>query len=271
MHPKIIIGRSVILVDKPKGPTSFDVVERVSKALGVAKAGHAGTLDPNATGLLLIALGESRKAMPVLSGLDKDYTGTMRIHCDVGRKAVEQALLSFKGVITQTPPVRSAVARRPRKRKVYKIELLGMHGRDAEFRVLCEAGTYIRTIAHEAGEKLGCGAHLIKLRRTNIGPFSVSDAVTPEDIEKSRNLGKSLMTLEEAITRLGLPSITIKDAYEKLIRNGSPVRREFVAGSNGKPAEDDIVPVFGDGGRIICLSRYVGSGKIVAKTDRVFL
>ncbi|MCD6495984.1 MAG: RNA-guided pseudouridylation complex pseudouridine synthase subunit Cbf5 [Candidatus Aenigmarchaeota archaeon] len=271
MPSELSTGRSIILVDKPKGPTSFDIVESVSRALGVAKAGHAGTLDPNATGLLVIALGEARKAMPVLSGLDKEYTGTMRIHCDADRKVVEESLLSFRGTITQTPPVRSAVARRPRKRRVYDIELIGMDGRNATFRVLCEAGTYIRKIAHDAGEKIGCGAHLTELRRTKVGPFSVDDAAGIDDIEKRRNMEKALMTLEVAISRLGLPSITVKDAYEKLIRNGSPVRREFVVSMNGKAHEDEIVPVFTEDGKIICLSRYAGSSGTIAKTDRVFI
>jgi len=112
MSLKKLLHSSVILIDKPKGPTSFDIVEKVSKFLKVSKAGHSGTLDPNGTGLLVIALGEARKAMPVLTGLDKEYIGVMKLHGDIEKEGVTRVLMSFNGVITQMPPVKSAVARR---------------------------------------------------------------------------------------------------------------------------------------------------------------
>ena len=105
MHGGDVPGRDVILIDKPAGPTSFDVVGLVSGLLGVRKAGHSGTLDPNATGLLLIALGEARKAMPVLAGLDKEYVGVARLHGDADEGGVREALSSFRGEITQVPVV----------------------------------------------------------------------------------------------------------------------------------------------------------------------
>jgi H/ACA ribonucleoprotein complex subunit 4 len=268
-----LLHSSVILVDKPAGPTSFDIVERVSKILKVRKAGHSGTLDPNATGLLLIALGEARKAMPVLTGLDKEYVGVMKIHGDVDRKLVEEALKSFEGEITQVPPVRSAVARKPRKRLVHEIEVLERDGRDVKFRVLCEAGTYVRLIAHDAGEKLGCGAHLVELRRTRVGPFSVDDSVALMELGKmsGKKLEKVLMPLEDALERLQLPKLVIKSESEVVVRNGSPVRKDFVKSVTRKPKEGEYIGVFNESGKIVCLASYVGKGDTVAKTDRVLL
>ncbi len=276
--------RSVILIDKPGGPTSFDVVETVSGMLGVKKAGHTGTLDPNATGLLVIALGEARKAMPVLTGLDKEYVGVIVLHGEVPLAKLKRAMTGFVGEITQTPPVRSAVARRPRQRRVHDIELLGLDGRRAEFRVMCEAGTYIRKIAHDLGESLGCGAHLLQLRRTMVGPFSVDKAVTIEELKKLLGSGKvpgdvpkgSLMPLEEALDIIGLPRIVIKDEYEGKVRNGSPIHQEFVkssrhAGGEGAK-EGSYVGVFNEHGLVVCLATMLaGDAGAVAKTERVFL
>jgi len=268
-----LLHSSLILIDKPRGPTSFDVVERISNILGVRKAGHTGTLDPNATGLLVIALGEARKAMPVFTQMNKEYAGTMKVHCDADEKTVEDALLSFKDVITQIPPVKSAVARRPRKRKVYEIEVLQKLGRDVKFRVLCEAGTYIRKIAHDAGEKVGCGAHLTQLRRTMVGPFAVEHAVTPEKLEKMHGsaLEDLLIPLEDALGRLGLPGLSISKQAEAHVRNGAPVSADFVTGMSGKPEPGKNVGVYDGNGKIICLAVYTGGKRTAAKTDRVFM
>jgi H/ACA ribonucleoprotein complex subunit 4 len=270
-----VLERSVILVDKPPGMTSFDVVEKVSGLLGVRKAGHTGTLDPNATGLLVIALGEARKAMPVLTGLDKEYAGVMRLHADVGESELKKALSAFEGEITQTPPVRSAVARRPRKRTVHATELLGMNGRDARFRVRCQAGTYIRKIAHDLGEKLGCGAHLVELRRTLVGPFRLGDAVPIAELEAAdgwrRLPERTIMPLEKALRIIGLPALVIRDEHEPQVRNGSPVREAFVSGMPPGRPEGAYAVVLNGSGKAVCLARFLGSGDSVAKTERVFL
>jgi H/ACA ribonucleoprotein complex subunit 4 len=273
MKPEKGTNRSVILIDKPPGLTSFETVELVSKILGVKKAGHSGTLDPNATGLLLIALAEARKAMPVLTGLDKEYVGVMRLHGDVADSDLEKALKSFKGEITQVPPVKSAVARKPRKRVVHEMELLGRRGRDVKFRVLCEAGTYIRKIAHDAGQSLGCGAHLVELRRTRVGPFSIENAVTVSELERmpESEVSKVQIGLEHALDMIKLPRIVIKNEYEPQIRNGSPARKDFVKAIPKNIKEGDYAGVFREDGKIISLSRFIGRVGTVAKTDRVFL
>lgn len=272
MMDKKKVHKSIILIDKPKGPTSFDIVERVTKKLGVKKGGHTGTLDPNATGLMVIALGEARKAMPVLMGLDKEYIGIMKLHGEADKKKINDVLKTFVGEITQVPPVKSAVARKPRKRIVHSINVLKIDKRDVTFKVLCQAGTYIRKIASDSGEKLGFGAHLIELRRTKVGPFSIDNAIKLEKLEKIHldKLGKEFIPIEEALEKIKLPRVVIDKKSIKLVRNGSPVKKSFVIKDAVKVQVDDIVGVYDKAGTIICLAKYLGKNDKVAKTDRVF-
>ena len=265
--------RSIVLIDKHSGPTSFDIVEDVSGTLGVKKAGHSGTLDPNATGLLVIALGEARKAMPVLTGLDKEYVGVMMMHGDVDDAKLRNAMKSFEGEITQVPPVRSAVARKPRKRTVHEIELLDRDERKVRFRVLCEAGTYMRKIAHDLGEELGCGAHLLELRRTKVGPFTVDNAIPVDELKgmSASEVKHVLIPLEHGLGMIGLPRIVIKGEFERTIRNGSPVRREFVTSIPKHLDEGGYAGVYNDDGLIICLAMFSDKGESVARPVRVFL
>ena len=268
-----LLNMSVILIDKPKGPTSFDIVENVSKMLGVKKAGHTGTLDPNATGLMVIALGEARKAMPVLVGMKKEYVGTMSIHGDAESETVERALSEFKGKIKQIPPVKSAVARKERIREVFEIELIEKKERDVHFRVLCEAGTYIRKIAHDAGEKIGVGAHLSNLKRTKVGPFNINHAVSPNSLEGMSNskLRGLLISVEDAVKKLEILSLTVKNDSVSRIMNGAPVKKEDILESSGDAEEENYITVFSEEGKLICLARYVKNSDTVARTDRVFL
>lgn len=259
---KFLPEKSVVLVDKPEGMTSFDVVERAGSVFGIQKAGHTGTLDPKVTGLMIIALGESRKAMPVLVGMDKVYEGIMILHRDTEKKRLEASFRKFTGDIKQKPPVRSRVARRERKRKIYSLDLRGVNGREVLFKVKCEAGTYIRKLIHDIGQDLGCGAHMGRLRRTAIGPFRLREAVPLSDLSK-----KDLIPLEKILDRIKLKRVEIKrDAVGK-VRNGSPVLKEWIR-SRGKQEQDEIVGIFGVRDRIIALGRVSGEN---IKTERVFL
>ncbi|UCC91816.1 MAG: RNA-guided pseudouridylation complex pseudouridine synthase subunit Cbf5 [Candidatus Aenigmatarchaeota archaeon] len=257
-----ILKKGVVLVDKPRGMTSFDVVERVCETLGVSRAGHTGTLDPNVTGLMLVALEESRKAMPALMGMDKEYEGKMLLHGVVGRKMIEKTFKKFTGEIVQKPPVRSRVARMERKRKVHSLRILKMKDREIEFKVKCEAGTYIRKLVHDIGESLGTGAHMVELERTKIGPFLLKEAVPLSKLSE-----KNVITLERILERAMLKKITVKDHAIPKIRNGSPVFPEWVT-KKERAKEDEIVGIFKKNGEIIALGKPSGE-KI--KTDRVFL
>lgn len=200
----------ILFIDKSKGITSFDVIRRLRNKLGIKKMGHAGTLDPLATGLLIIATGSATKEISKYMNLPKEYevliefgkTSTtydadgeisQGVLMDVGRIEFEDNLKNFIGEILQTPPIFSAkkikgvraydlarqgkeVKLEPRKVKIDKIEILDFSWPFVKLRVNCGKGTYIRSLAHDIGEKLGCGGYVKELRRTAIGDFKVENA-----------------------------------------------------------------------------------------------
>jgi tRNA pseudouridine55 synthase len=214
------------LVDKPAGVTSHDVVDGVRRALGTRKVGHAGTLDPMATGLLLVGVGRATRLLRFFGDLPKSYEGTGRLGQETdtldaegtvvrtaevraGRTDVERACAALVGASMQTPPAFSAVkvggrklyeaARSgealeapPRPIRVDAFEVLAVDGRDWRFRVVCSGGTYVRVLVADVGAALGCGAHLTALRRTAIGPFRVEDAVAVEDLRAPLPLGRAV-------------------------------------------------------------------------------
>lgn len=204
----------LFLIDKPEGLTSHDVVERVRKATALARIGHSGTLDPMATGLLLLCAGGAARLQGFFTRMDKTYEGTIRLgratatydregepvgeerdYAHVTAEAVEQAAGAFRGEFAQSPPPYSAkkvggrkfyeMARKgeavpslPKTVRVSRLEFGPLADGRLAFAISCSSGTYIRSIAQDLGERLGCGAHLASLRRTRIGDFSVSDAAT---------------------------------------------------------------------------------------------
>jgi tRNA pseudouridine55 synthase len=206
-----------LLVDKPAGPTSHDVVDAVRRQFRLKKVGHAGTLDPNATGLLVLLLGRGTKLSERLMGADKVYEGTLRFGIttdsydadgevtatrpvpELSLEQINAAAAAFVGDIQQTPPMVSAVKkagvplyklarkgveveREPRLIHIYQFKFDHYAAPDASFRVKCTKGTYVRSLAHELGEKLGCGAHLKHLRRTLSGNLDVKDAAPFEEL-----------------------------------------------------------------------------------------
>ncbi len=264
------ILKHVILLDKPETLTSMQCVERVKKTIGARKAGHSGTLDPKVTGLMIIALDEALKAMPVFLGMDKEYEGIIHLHSSVSLTEFRKAASGFVGQITQRPPVRSAVARIPRKRTVHSFRIMGKSGRDVLFRVRCEAGTYIRKLCSDIGESLGSGAHMASLRRTGIGGFSVKEAVTMERIEKEKV--KCLIPLENALERAGLKRVEIKESSVRKVGNGLPVRWEDVEKADRGIKPGEVVGIY-SGSRIIALGmaqKDYPEGRNMFKTDRVF-
>ncbi len=207
----------VLLVDKPQGITSHDVVDRVRRHFNLKKVGHCGTLDPMATGLLVLVLGRSTKLSDRLISEDKEYEGTLCLGVatdsqDADGRTIEtrpvpklklddimQAAESFKGDIHQVPPMVSAkkiggqalyklarkgkeVEREPRLIHIYRLEFSDFAPPHVKFRLLCTKGTYVRTICHDLGQKLGCGAHLCQLRRTASGSLSLAEAKPLDEI-----------------------------------------------------------------------------------------
>jgi tRNA pseudouridine55 synthase len=224
----------VLLVDKPPGMTSHDVVVLVRQRLGTQKVGHCGTLDPFATGLLLIVIGRGTKIQDLLMSEDKEYVGTMRLgestssqdrdgeiietrdHSHVNEEKLRAAFAKFHGDFYQLPPMVSAVkkdgvplyrlaregkvvAREPRFVHVYAHEIEAVRLPEVDFRVICSKGFYVRTYAHDIGEELGCGAHLTALRRTKSGRFSVERAITFDKLKSAPvdDLAASILSLPD--------------------------------------------------------------------------
>jgi len=219
-----------ILIDKPAGPTSHDVVDAIRRQFGIKKVGHCGTLDPNATGLLIIVLGRGTKLSEKLMGDDKVYEGAIKFgettnSYDADGEILEtkpvppltpdqlnEAATAFIGDQMQTPPMVSAikikgvplyklarkgieVEREPRLVHIYSFRFTSYELPLGQFRIACTKGTYVRSIAHEFGQKLGCGAHLATLRRNVSGKFDVADATGLDDVLKLTvaELGKKVI------------------------------------------------------------------------------
>jgi tRNA pseudouridine55 synthase len=208
---------SILLVDKPTGVSSYDVIRILKKKFPGQKIGHAGTLDPMATGLLIVLLGKATKRFDEFQGVQKEYIADItfgqktdtydadgKVIWEYGKpfgidtKTLEEVLMHFTGTFDQTPPAHSAVkingkrayelARKekevmlsPRPITVYESELLSIEGKTARVRFLVSSGTYIRSLAYDIGEKFGVGAYLSALRRTKIGEYSIAGAKKPED------------------------------------------------------------------------------------------
>jgi tRNA pseudouridine55 synthase len=247
---------SVVNLFKPIGPTSFDMVWSVRKALGVKKAGHIGTLDPMAEGVLPICLNRSTRIIQFLSPLQKTYRATLELGSSTdtqdatGQKIsfgdsslvtdskVKQALQAFVGQQDQIPPMYSAkkkngiplyklarngitIPREPVKITVYSIDFIKKEGAQVFFKVSCSAGTYIRTLSHDIGEKLGCCAHMVSLTRTQVGLFDLERTLTLEELKAANEDGslyEKLFPLEEALNFL--PAIRVKEEYSESISHG---------------------------------------------------
>jgi tRNA pseudouridine55 synthase len=208
-----------VLIDKPAGPTSHDVVDEIRRQFGIKKVGHCGTLDPNATGLLIIVLGRGTKLSEKMMSDDKAYEGSIKFgestdSYDADGELVaslpvppltvaqlNETAIGFVGDLMQTPPMVSAVKirgvplyklarkgievpREPRLIHIYKFCFSAYQEPVGHFQIACTKGTYVRSLAHELGQKLGCGAHLATLRRTVSGKFNVADATPLDDALK---------------------------------------------------------------------------------------
>jgi H/ACA ribonucleoprotein complex subunit 4 len=173
-----LIDYGIIPVDKPRGPTSHEVVAWVKRLIGVSKAGHSGTLDPQVSGLLPVGMGNATKALTLLLMFPKEYWALMRIHSSVPREIVAEVVREFTGEIYQRPPQRSSVRRDVRTRTVYELDVIEQEGNLYLLRCLCEAGTYVRKLIYDMGEVLGVGATMVELRRSRVGPIKEENGLT---------------------------------------------------------------------------------------------
>jgi tRNA pseudouridine55 synthase len=267
----------VLLVDKPSGLTSHDVVDRIRAASGIRRVGHTGTLDPAATGLLIVCLGQATRLSEHLTGLSKSYEGVMRLgittdsydlDCstseeqDVPELKVEeiQAVCDqFTGQIEQIPPMVSAVKvggerlykkarkgevveRKPRSVNVSEFAVLQFDSPDVRLRVSCSTGTYVRSLCHEVGLKLGCGAALASLRRTHVGRHSVLDAHEVDVFQGIEDIKRHLLPMGDI---LDLPTVVLMQSGLTIVNTGGtllnahllegcPVREGWVQIKNEK-------------------------------------
>jgi H/ACA ribonucleoprotein complex subunit 4 len=248
-----------LLLDKPRGPTSHQVTAWARDLLGVGTAGHAGTLDPNVSGLLWVGVGPALKLLPLLLEFPKRYVGVVRLHGPVAARELERVLSEFVGPIFQTPPVRSAVRRLRRIRTIHRLSLLEQRGDRLLIDVIGDSGTYVRTLAVDIGEALGVDAHLEELRRTGTGPFTEAQSVTlstlADAIHAARGGGPdallALLHPIEEVTR-EFPSVVVKDSAASAIAHGSDLAAGGIV-ATPRP--------FDKGRRVVLLSR---SGALLA-------
>lgn len=255
----------IILIDKEEGKTSFDVVKAIRRLLKVKKVGHAGTLDPFATGLLIILLGQGTKLSNYLMAGDKAYQATMRLGVETDTQDltghvvksclvpefepefIRKVALRFVGEIEQVPPLFSAVNYRgkrayelarkgikmdlqKRRVKVHSLAITSVDLPDVTMKVTCSRGTYVRSLAADLGKELGPGAHLKSLRRLCSGPFSVRDALSLEDVEhlsRDRLVPQTIIPLHEALP--DMKQAKVDSGMAQRIRNGHQPGCEEVA------------------------------------------
>lgn len=240
------------------------------------------------TGVLPVALEDATKVIQPLLGAGKEYVCVMKTHSDISENRVKEVLEEFQGKIYQRPPVRASVKRRLRVRKVYYLEVLEVQGRDALFRIGCEAGTYIRKLCHDVGEVLGCGAHMHELRRTRAGPFTETEnSVTLHDVSYLHSkwqetgdkdlLRSFILPMERALGLL--PKIIIRDSAVDALCHGAHLTAPGVTSLETGISPGCKVAVFTLKGEAVALGTATSSAEeilkanhgIIAKNDRVLM
>jgi tRNA pseudouridine55 synthase len=282
-----------LVVDKPSGLTSHDVVVKVRRLFKEKKVGHCGTLDPMATGVLVLGLGKGTKLSRFLCLDPKVYLGEITLgvttdtldatgrvvkECpvEVSEDKIKETLKKFEGEITQIPPMTSAIkvngvplyvlARRgieverpPRQVRIDKIDFLSWEKPVVKFKVVCGKGTYVRTIAADFGEKLGCGAHLSALRRLSSGEFSIENAWHLQELKDLKEKGK----LEEALILLsqGLahyPQVVVKNKLAYRVKNGNPLTLGMIKERPYPLKNGTYIRLVNEEGDFIALARWSG-------------
>ncbi|MBR5115425.1 MAG: tRNA pseudouridine(55) synthase TruB [Lachnospiraceae bacterium] len=305
----------LLLVNKEAGFTSNDVVAKLRGILKQKKIGHTGTLDPDAVGLLVVCLGNATRAVELLSEHDKEYIALVRLGVitdtqdmsgtileerdasDVTREKLTEAVQAFRGTYDQVPPMYSAVKvngerlyhlarkgqtveRKPRPVTIEAISITDDHAllNDHLFTmsVRCSKGTYIRTLCHDIGERLGCGAAMAMLIRTAVGSFAVADALTLSQIEECRDngtLADHILPSEDLFR--GMDRITVDPSLRKMMENGNPFELSAIEDETPEDAQD-VIPMeerYKDGERlrVYCGEDWFGIYRYGAKQQRFYV
>jgi len=247
-----LLDAGAINLNKPKGPTSHQVSAYVQKIFNINRTGHSGTLDPRVTGVLPVTLGRATRVVEALLHAGKEYVCIMHLHKLIPEQQLRKAMEEFVGRIKQLPPVKSAVKREWRFRKIYYLDILEIDGQDVLFRVGCQAGTYIRKLCHDIGTKLGIGAHMAELVRTKAGPFQFGDKMfTLQDCEdamyyyeKEKNekfLRAMLQPMESAIVHL--PKVWVFDQVVDVLCHGSDLKVPGIVKVSSDIQVDEMVGI----------------------------
>jgi len=265
-----MIEKGFIILDKPAGMTSFEACDAVRKKLGCDKAGHAGTLDPMVTGVLLVALNKATKLMPLLDKLDKTYEGKAHLHQDILLSKLKKVIKEkFIGKIIQLPPRKSRVKREEREREIYEFKILKKKDRDFWFKVSCQKGTYIRKLMDDLGKALGIGCHMTELRRLKQGPFTIRQAVSLDNVNQDY-----IIEAEKIIVKVSSIVYVSKDAESRL-RQGKFLEADDIEKIRGKFDKDEIVVAFSNNQVIALVKPFFSSLEIkkqegyVLKPERV--
>jgi tRNA pseudouridine55 synthase len=291
----------LLLVDKPIGPTSHDVVEQLRRGLKVKKAGHCGTLDPMASGLLLVLTGRATRLAEVFSRHEKRYAGTVRFgsatdsddhsgrviarrdRFELEAAAVDRALSALAARTSQRPPLYSAIkvagtplyklARRgesdgrnlpERPVRVTRLVRTALRDRELDLELTCSAGTYVRALARDLGEILGIPAHLSALRRLGSGPFDVGAAASPDALLAAGP--RAGLALERALA--ALPAVGVSAAYRERLRHGAQPDAGDLTLPEPLPAPGSWVRMIADGGELLALGRVEADPAPVVRLRR---
>jgi H/ACA ribonucleoprotein complex subunit 4 len=283
-----LLKYGVINLDKPRGPTSHEVVSWARKILEIDNVGHGGTLDPKVTGILPCALGKATRVLSALLDAGKEYIGVMYLHAPMMLKKIEKAFKLFTGKIYQTPPIKSSVVRKLRIREIYYASVLEVNDNHVLFKVGCEAGTYIRKLCFDIGEALCSGAHMLELRRTKVGHFKEdSSLITLQNLKDSYSLyrdegeeyylRKIISPMEKMVSHL--PKIYVRDTAVDALCHGADLASAGVCYIDARIKPDLQVvymslkkELIGFGiSKMNAMKIYKAKSGIIAKTNKVFM
>ncbi len=285
-----LLSFGIVVIDKPAGPSSHQVSAYVQQILKIRKGGHSGTLDPQVTGVLPVAIGRGTRVVQSLLTAGKEYVCLMHLHKPVDEYKVRRVLAGFVGKITQLPPVKSAVKRQLRERRIYYLEPLEFRGQDVLFVAGTQAGTYIRKLCHDIGQALTIdgepvGAHMAELRRTKAGPFSEDVTVTLHDLADAfyywtagdeTRLRQCILPAERGVDHL--KKVWVMDSAVESLCQGiqlkvpgiAKLHREIVPGDDVAvmTLKDELILV---GEALLSAEAMLGDAGVAVKSKQVFM
>ena len=282
-----IITYGIVNVDKPKGPTSHQVSDYMQKILHINKAGHSGTLDPAVTGVLPVALDRATRIVQGLLTAGKEYVAIMHLHKEVEEKLLRETIQKyFIGKIMQLPPIKSSVKRQLRPRTIYYMDILEIDGNDVMFKVGSEAGTYIRKLIHDLGQKLKVGAHMAELRRTKAGPFDESTLFTMQELtdayyywkeeQNDKFIRRVIQPIEAGVKHL--PKVWVFDTTVESLCHGSDLKVPGISKLNNQIIKNNTVAIMTLKGELVAIgTSHISSEEmmdergVAVTTEKVFM